>query len=96
MKTLLQPLYERLDEHSELIQLFRDVRRIAQVNEIKRHHHLLLTLHYITLHYITLHYITLHYITLHYITLHYYSAHSPLGLLSDRLHQVLRLHMLLT
>jgi hypothetical protein len=31
-----------------------------------------------------------------YMTLHYYSAHSPLGLFSDRLHQVLRLIMLLT
>jgi hypothetical protein len=33
-------------------------------------------------------------LTLHYITFH--SAHSPLGLFSDRLHQVLRLRMLLT
>ena len=40
--------------------------------------------------------ITLHYITLHYITLHSYSAHWGLGLLSDRLHQVLRLLMLHT
>jgi hypothetical protein len=31
-----------------------------------------------------------------YMTLHYYSAHSPLGLFSDRLHQVLRLIMLLS
>jgi hypothetical protein len=30
------------------------------------------------------------------ITLHYYSAPSPLGFFSDRLHQVLRLLMLLT
>jgi hypothetical protein len=38
---------------------------------------------------------TTNYITLHYIILHY-SAHSPLGLFSDRLHQVLRLLMLFT
>ena len=30
------------------------------------------------------------------VTLHYYSAHSPLRLFSDRLHEVLRLLMLLT
>jgi hypothetical protein len=29
------------------------------------------------------------------LTLHYYSAHSPLGLFSDRLHQVFRLHVLM-